>query len=53
MPSGVSLINNLRPGEFVFQGSPQKAGTYTFVLKFNGNGVATPYALAYVWTVLP
>jgi trimeric autotransporter adhesin len=52
LPPGVSLISNLRPGEFVFHGSPQKAGTYTFVLKFNGN-VATPYALAYVWVITP
>jgi hypothetical protein len=52
MPPGVSLISNLRPGEFVFNGSPQKAGTYTFVLKFTGQ-VVQPYTIPYVWTILP
>jgi hypothetical protein len=51
LPPGVSLISNLRPGEFVFHGSPQRAGTYTFVLKFNGNVV--PYAIPYVWVITP
>jgi hypothetical protein len=51
LPPGVSLISNLRPGEFVFHGSPQRAGTYTFVLKFDGNVV--PYAIAYVWVITP
>jgi hypothetical protein len=52
IPPGVSIISNLRPGEFDFHGSPQKAGTYTFVLKFDGN-VVVPYALAYVWVITP
>jgi trimeric autotransporter adhesin len=51
LPPGVSLISNLRPGEFVFHGSPTRAGTYTFVLKFDGNVV--PYAIAYVWVITP
>jgi hypothetical protein len=52
MPPGVSLISNLRPGQFDFHGSPTKAGTYTFVLKFTG-AVTTPYVSAYVWVVTP
>jgi hypothetical protein len=52
MPPGISLISNLRPGEFDFHGSPQHAGTYTFVLKFTGQ-VQTPYAIAYVWVITP
>jgi hypothetical protein len=51
MPPGISLISNLRPGEFDFHGSPQKAGTYTFVLEFTN--VTTPYAIAYVWVITP
>jgi hypothetical protein len=51
MPPGISLISPFRPGEFVFSGSPQKAGTYTFVLKFTN--VATPYTMAYVWVITP
>jgi hypothetical protein len=50
MPPGVSLISNLRPGEFDFHGSPQKAGTYTFVLKFTG-AVVTPYTIPFVWVI--
>jgi hypothetical protein len=53
VPPGVSFISNLRPGEFVFHGSPQRAGTYTFVLKFDGQGTALPYAIAYVWVITP
>jgi hypothetical protein len=53
LPPGVALISNLRPGEFVFHGSPQRAGTYTFVLKFDGQGTALPYAIAYVWVITP
>jgi hypothetical protein len=53
LPPGVALISNLRPGEFVFHGSPQRAGTYTFVLKFDGQGTAAPYAIAYVWVITP
>jgi hypothetical protein len=53
LPPGVALISNLRPGEFVFHGSPGKAGTYTFVLKFDGQGTAAPYAIAYVWVITP
>ena len=49
MPPGISLVNNLRPGEFVFVGTVQKAGTYTFVLEFTGAGAA--YAIAYVWVI--
>ena len=49
MPPGISLINNLRPGEFFFSGTVQKAGTYTFVLEFAGAGAA--YAIAYVWVI--
>jgi hypothetical protein len=49
MPPGISLISPFRPGEFVFSGSPQKAGTYTFVLKFAN--VTTPYTIAYVWVI--
>ncbi|MFN2607085.1 MAG: hypothetical protein ABR511_04185 [Acidimicrobiales bacterium] len=51
MPPGISLISNFRPGEFVFQGSPQAAGTYTFELKFLN--VSTPYTLPYVWVITP
>jgi hypothetical protein len=51
MPPGISLISPFRPGEFVFSGSPQKAGTYTFVLKFTN--VTTPYTMAYVWVITP
>ena len=29
LPPGISLINNIRPGEFVFNGAVQKAGTDT------------------------
>jgi hypothetical protein len=53
LPPGVALISNLRPGEFVFHGSPQRAGTYTFVLKFTGQGAPAPYAIAYVWVITP
>jgi trimeric autotransporter adhesin len=53
LPPGVALISNLRPGEFVFHGSPGRAGTYTFVLKFDGQGTALPYAIAYVWVITP
>jgi hypothetical protein len=53
IPPGVALISNLRPGEFVFHGSPQRAGTYTFVLKFDGQGTAAPYTIAYVWVITP
>jgi hypothetical protein len=49
MPPGISLLSPFRPGEFVFTGSPQKAGTYTFVLKFTN--VTTPYTMAYVWVI--
>jgi hypothetical protein len=49
MPPGISLVNNIRPGEFVFVGTVQKAGTYTFVLEFDGAGPA--YAIAYVWVI--
>ena len=49
MPPGISLLSPFRPGEFVFTGSPQKAGTYTFVLKFTN--VTTPYTIAYVWVI--
>jgi hypothetical protein len=49
MPPGISLLNNIRPGEFVFAGTVQKAGTYTFVLEFDGAGPA--YAIAYVWVI--
>jgi hypothetical protein len=52
MPPGVSLISNLRPGEFDFHGSPQRAGTYTFVLRFTGN-VVTPYTIPFVWVITP
>jgi hypothetical protein len=51
MPPGIALMSPFRPGEFVFSGSPQKAGTYTFVLKFTN--VATPYTMAYVWVITP
>jgi hypothetical protein len=51
MPPGISLISPFRPGEFVFSGSPQKAGIYTFVLKFTN--VTTPYTMAYVWVITP
>jgi hypothetical protein len=51
LPPGISLISPFRPGEFVFSGSPQKAGTYTFVLKFTN--VTTPYTMAYVWVITP
>lgn len=51
MPPGISLLSPFRPGEFVFSGSPQKAGTYTFVLKFTN--VTTPYTMAYVWAITP
>lgn len=51
MPPGISLISPFRPGEFVFSGSPQKAGTYTFVLKFTN--VTTPYTIAYAWVITP
>jgi hypothetical protein len=53
LPPGISLVNNLRPGEFVFVGTVQKAGTYTFVLEFSGQGTAVPYAQAYVWVITP
>jgi hypothetical protein len=49
MPPGISLLNNIRPGEFFFSGTVQKAGTYTFVLEFDGAG--PPYAVAYVWVI--
>jgi hypothetical protein len=49
LPPGISLVNNIRPGEFVFVGTVQKAGTYTFVLEFDGAGPA--YAIAYVWVI--
>jgi hypothetical protein len=49
MPPGISLVNNVRPGEFVFVGTVQKSGTYTFVLEFDGAGPA--YAIAYVWVI--
>jgi trimeric autotransporter adhesin len=49
MPPGISLLSPFRPGEFVFSGSPQKAGTYTFVLKFAN--VTTPYTIAYAWVI--
>jgi trimeric autotransporter adhesin len=49
LPPGISLLSPFRPGEFVFSGSPQKAGTYTFVLKFTN--VTTPYTMAYVWVI--
>jgi hypothetical protein len=51
LPSGISLINNLRPGEFFLAGTVQKAGSYTFVLEFTGAGA--PYAQAYVWVITP
>lgn len=51
MPPGISLVNNIRPGEFVFVGTVQKPGTYTFVLEFTGTG--TPYAQSYVWVITP
>jgi trimeric autotransporter adhesin len=51
MPPGISLLSPFRPGEFVFTGSPQRAGTYTFVLKFTN--VTTPYTMAYVWVITP
>jgi hypothetical protein len=50
MPPGIALISNLRPGEFDFHGSPQAAGTYTFVLKFTG-AVVTPYTIPFVWVI--
>ena len=49
MPPGISLVNNIRPGEFVFVGTVQKPGTYTFVLEFDGGNPA--YAIAYVWVI--
>lgn len=49
MPPGISLFNNIRPGEFVFVGTVQIAGTYTFVLEFTGANA--PYAIAYVWVI--
>jgi hypothetical protein len=51
LPPGISLLSPFRPGEFVFSGSPQKAGTYTFVLKFTN--VTAPYTMAYVWVITP
>jgi hypothetical protein len=53
LPPGISLVSNLRPGEFVFFGPPKQAGTYTFVLKFEGQGTGAPYAQAYVWVITP
>jgi hypothetical protein len=54
LPPGMSLLSNIRPGEFFISGPPTKAGTYTFVLKFTGgNNAPAGDGAAYVWVITP